>query len=300
MKAPNNIAEDLVNKATYNYILSGSKVVNNPVSTNDMHPLWITGMFRAGTSIVTRIIQHMGIDLGPEDDLLKPKGFRAKLNPDGFFENYLLMDMSLHVFKKLNSWGDAPPDPEDVEQFDLSGTHYKDFVYDSVVLIHDDRISNKNKGRVLKNYYPGNLPNYFHDRFNHRFAVKNPHFCLLFPILDKLFQNGEYLVVFRNPDDLIRSAQQITPKANYELYLAYYSRILDHPKALFFDYDALIRNPQQSLEALARKLHIPCNLNDLIPLIRTSPEKKPEPRNIPEHVLTLYQNMLNKSINKPS
>ena len=66
------------------------------------------------------------------------------MNPDGFFENYLFMDWSLQVFMDLDSWGHVPPTLQSVKSYNKKIDQDK-FAYNSLVSIHDDRISNLEK-----------------------------------------------------------------------------------------------------------------------------------------------------------
>jgi hypothetical protein len=61
-------------------------------------PLCISGMHRSGTSMVARLLNVCGLDLGPERDLLPP----AFDNPAGFWENadFVRLDDAL-----LRTWG---------------------------------------------------------------------------------------------------------------------------------------------------------------------------------------------------
>lgn len=295
-KAPNNIIHHLFNKSTYSNIISKANIKPNNTNPNDISPLWITGMFRSGTSITTKILKGMGVDLGPDNDLLQAKGERAKLNPNGFFENYLFMDWSMIVFDRLKSWGDNPPSIDAAKNFDNTSIVYDQFVYDSIVNIHDDRISNKDKSRILKQYFAGNLTQYLKDNFKDIFAVKNPHFSILYPALDKIFPNGKYLVVFRNPIDTIQSAKKVSPNASLELYYKYYENIINHPNALFFNYDQLIASPEKSISQLANELNLTCSINQVAALIKKqTPSSKTE--TIPPHVLNLHEELVKKAIN---
>jgi len=294
-KAPNNIIHHLFNKSTYSKTIANANIKANNINPNDISPLWITGMFRSGTSITTQILKEMGINLGPENDLLQAKGERAKLNPNGFFENYLFMDWSMVVFDQLNAWGDNPPTTNSVKNFDNASIKYEQFVYDSIVNIHDDRISNKDKSRILKQYFAGNLAQYVKDNFQNKFAIKNPHFSVLYPALDQLFPKGKYLIVFRNPTDTIQSAKKITPNANFKLYHQYYAEILNHPNAIFFNYDKLIASPKESISQLAHHLNLTCNIEQLTALIKQNSISKTEA--IPQHVLNLHKELIKKAIN---
>jgi len=296
-RVPNNIFEHFYNKLTYNKTISNANIISNNVDAKNLTPIWITGLFRSGTSITARLINQMGVDLGPESDLLKARGIREPLNPNGFFENYLFMDWSLIVFDKLKAWGDKPPNLQKVKAFNNDSISYKDFVYNSIVNIHDDRISNKEKSEVLKKYFSGNLDQYLIDTFESKFAIKNPHFCILYPLLDKLFPIGKYLVVFRNPSDTIKSALQVSPKVNYELYQQYYTEIIHHPNAVFLDYDQLISKPEKSIEALSKKLNLSCNSKELSSIIKRK-DQTIAANNIPKEVESIYKQLKEKALNK--
>ncbi len=300
MKAPNSIFADMFNKLTYKSTVTNASLKPNKwVNKLDMEPIWICGMFRSGTSLTTQIVSELGIDIGPENDLLQPKGHRAKLNPNGFFENFLMMDFSSHTFNLLDAWGDNPPAIDAVKKLDIHNIDYKSFVYDSIVNFHDDRISNANKKRILKTYYPGNIEQYLKDNFNPRFAIKNPHFSLLYPLLNNICKRGEFLVVFRNPTDTINSAKQVTPNANEELYCSYYEGLMSLDNAFFFDFDELRNNPQKSIELLAKHLKIESinpEINKIVTQKTSTELLSPE---ISEKVKNLYLNLKLKAINRP-
>jgi hypothetical protein len=298
MKVKNNIIEDLINRLTYFYILLTKKEINITSANNDICPLWVSGMFRSGTTITTQILEKIGMDLGPTNHLLKAKGQRAKLNPNGFYENYLFMDWSLMVFNKLDSWGDNPPAIDSLKLFNNDSIKYKEFVYNSVVNIHDDRISNRNKASVLSKYFSGNFPQYLNDNFNGKIAIKNPHFSVLYTALDEIFPKGKYLIVFRNPTDAIRSAKQVTPNANYNLYVKYYSDIINHPNSLLFNYDELINDPEKSIISLSKTLNLNDNINEAIQLISVSKKLKSDNDIVPQEVNELYLRLKEKAINK--
>lgn len=300
MKSPNNIFEHVINLLTYGLTILGKKNETAIVEPNhEIQPIWITGMFRSGTSITTQIMNGLGYDLGPKEHLLQAKGKRGVLNPNGFFENYLMMDWSLHVFKKLNAWGDNPPSSNSVEEFIGYKYAFHDFAYDSLVNIHDDRISNWNKVSVLKKYSPLNLDSYFKTCFRNKFAIKNPHFLLLTPLLDFQFPNAKFIVVFRNPLDTVESAKKVTANASVNLYFEYYSRVVDKPNTLFFNYDNLIANPQKSIVNLAIELQCEENYDEVYKLVRTiknSPNLSLE--GLPENVKNVYSKMLERAVNR--
>lgn len=92
---------------------------SNSVSNKKVAPLIITGMFRSGTTITASLLQLLGFHAGPKDHLLGAIGPRKSLNPEGFLENYPFMDLSMYVFYLTNSYGDAPPEKDQLEKLNL-------------------------------------------------------------------------------------------------------------------------------------------------------------------------------------
>jgi hypothetical protein len=295
VKAPNTIPEHLYNKLTYSKTITGSKQAEMDLhQVSERSPLWITGMFRSGTSFTARLLESMGMDLGPSQDLLQAKGSRAALNPDGFHENFLFMEWSLMAFNQMGAWGDNPPTEQALKDYKNANIGYEDFVYNAIVNVHDDRISNKDKSRILKKYYGGNLAQYLAENFQKNALIKNPHFCLLHPVLDDIFPKGKYLVIFRNPEHTVSSAQQVTPNANMDLYHSYYTSILKHPRAQFLDLDQLIDNPTEGISILAKTHGLTGDFRHLAKLVKSTKWKGTG--KLPQNVLSLYEELKSKSI----
>ncbi len=68
-------------------------------------PLCVTGMHRSGTSMIVRLLNLCGLDLGPPRDLLPP----APDNPEGFWENRSFVRLNDAVLKHLGARWDLPP-----------------------------------------------------------------------------------------------------------------------------------------------------------------------------------------------
>jgi hypothetical protein len=65
----------------------------------------ITGMHRSGTSLVARIINLLGADIGPEDELMPPK----EDNPSGFWEHMPIARLNDDLLGALGGrWSDPP------------------------------------------------------------------------------------------------------------------------------------------------------------------------------------------------
>lgn len=268
-----------------------------------INPLLITGLFRSGTTITSRIIKDMGFSAGPDNHLLKAIGSRKGLNPEGFLENHFCMELSMYLFYKTESWGDSPPAKLRVESLELSEETDNEMVAFSLMKIHDDRISNMNK---LKTQLQGSAshPNlYFNSNFTEKSFVKNPHIAILFPYFKKLFPQSKVLVVFRNPFDAVNSAKKVSPLVNYELYNSYYEELCSEYKSgnkniVFFSYDNLIQNTESSLQALGSTINYkPSNLK-LSYLQNKEITGLTKLNEVPELTRELYNFMLSNCINK--
>ncbi len=65
----------------------------------------VTGMHRSGTSLIARLLNLLGVDLGNSDDLLGP----APDNPKGFWEHQEIKALNDRLLAKLGgSWEDPP------------------------------------------------------------------------------------------------------------------------------------------------------------------------------------------------
>ena len=301
----NNAIYQFVNWITYRIVLLLSSVDKSKtlVVNNELHPTWVTGLFRSGTSITTQLLETLGMDLGPKDHLLKAKGDRASWNPKGFFENYLFMDWSLSAFEELEAWGHVPPLIEKTMKYTINDLDYKQFVYQSIVEIHDDRISNLNKIKVLRRYSPKLFNEYLKKEFRAPFAIKNPHFSVLFPILIKYWPKGKFLVVYRNPDASIESAQKIAPIIDYSLYVAYYKPLteMEEAEVIYFSYDSLMENPVYSIECITKSFGLDESRsiqarNLIIPSLNRHNKARDQSK-WPKELLELYNEMQKRAIN---
>ncbi len=291
----NRFCLDKLNKNRNLYTDSTTEISNEK-------PLFITGFFRSGTSVTAKLLNIMGMDLGPEKHLLKAKNKRAQLNPDGFFENYLFMETSLMLFTKLNSWGHLPPTESALNNFEFSATDKQTFAEFTLCGVHDDRISNKNKMAVLKNYDLFSLNTYLQKEFKFPYAIKNPHFSVMTEFLLKKWPQATLLVCFREPMAAIASAAKITSMLNQEIYLKYYEQLVKLPdnKVAFFSFDHLLKNPQKSLNALCNNFNLATQKIKIAEsIIKPALHRYKNAGEITnEKVKEIYHLMINKAINK--
>jgi hypothetical protein len=70
-----------------------------------MASVCIAGMHRSGTSMVARVLNLCGLDLGPEHSIVAP----AADNPDGFWEHRKLQEINEAILEELGGAWDRPP-----------------------------------------------------------------------------------------------------------------------------------------------------------------------------------------------
>lgn len=70
-----------------------------------MEVICITGMHRSGTSVIARITNLLGIELGEEGDLIP----EAADNPRGYWENASISALNQWVLERMGGSWDAPP-----------------------------------------------------------------------------------------------------------------------------------------------------------------------------------------------
>lgn len=256
-------------------------------------PLRISGIFRSGTSITANILSKAGFDAGPVEHLLTA----TDINPDGYFENYFFMDFSRYLFEITNSYGDNPPAEEIVDKIELKKLRDDDFRKFTLLKIHDDRVKNLNKMRVLRKASIHHMQAYLSHCFGERPLIKNPHFSVLEPFFEKVFPGSMRVVVFRNPSDWKRSAQVVSDKSNEALYDKYYKHYLDSKdeKTVFFNFDQLLNAPTASIEKLLAALQVKnANAEELSRLVR----KKDKPISDEALQTQSYSELLKRAVNR--
>lgn len=279
------------------FIGKKEKPRQNPVS-----PLLVTGLFRSGTTITTQLLSEMGFSLGPKEDLLLGRGWRKDQNPEGFLENYLIMELSMYLFHKTNSWGDAPPTKEIMEEIYLTDRDRHPIAKFSMVDLLDDRISNFNKLRILSIHnvlYPSN---YISEYFDKKPIIKNPHFAVQMPYFRKVFKDPLFLFVFKKPSSAIRSARTVSKQVDYETYYRYYEEAcMEHRNSnkniIFFSHENLCESPQDSIRKLAEVFSAEkADLTALTKLV-TKDKTTEDTMEAPDKVNLLYLYMRKHCIN---
>jgi hypothetical protein len=299
---PNKWYHRLYNDYCLRKVLANRELFTDTNEVSKEKPLFVTGFFRSGTSLTTRLLHVLGMDLGPDNHLLLAKNERAILNPEGFYENYIFMETSLMAFSKLNSWGHIPPDAETAARLDFDQKDREQFAEYTLCGVHDDRISNKNKIDALRNFDVLSLNTYLEKRFKYPYAIKNPHFSIFSTFLLRKWPEAKFLVCFREPSSAIASAAAITDLLDEKVYLRYYSELVKLPaeKIIFFSHAKLMESPENSIRSLAEVLNLDKNkISEAVSVIKPNLHRHKEnkaPKD--EKVKEIYEWMLSKAINK--
>ncbi len=178
------------------------------------------------------------------------------MNPDGFLENYLFMELSLYLFLLTNSWGDAPPSDNAIAEVTLNESDRHKLAKFSILKIHDDRISNWNKIKALLKNNIVDPEAYTSNYFPERSFIKNPHFAVQLPYFKKVFPSADLLFVFKPPAEAIQGAKLLSPIADHRLYASYYTAACNEHKngnrhIAFFSHQNLCKYPEESILKLA-------------------------------------------------
>lgn len=265
-----------------------------------MSPVLIAGLFRSGTSITASIIKSFDFSNGPDAHILKSNTGDKK----EYLENYFFMDLSMYLFFKTYSWGDDPPLKSDVEKIDLKNENKHDLARFSLLKIHDSRISNYNKVKVLLKNDMTHPEFYAGKYFSSRSFIKNPHFSVLLPYFKILFPESKIIFVFKDPAKAVESAKKVSSRADYNLYFKYYNEAVEehknnNSKIIFLSYDYLITNPELSIQKLADEVGVKnCDAKKIIHKIDRKINETKNWDDAPEKIKQLYNYMLKSSINK--
>ncbi len=192
------------------------------INTNS--PVYIAGMHRSGTSMVTRLLNSCGLYLGTEEELLKP----APDNPEGFWENIYFMKLNDRILEKLGgSWDLLPQEKRDWEQEKEFGPL-------------------KAEACVLIDKYA-----------KHKlWGWKDPRNSLTLPFWKSICSEMKIIICLRNPIEVAMSLQKrggTTDIFAYNLWYIYNKRLLsctNPTERLITHYDSYFINPENELKRI--------------------------------------------------
>lgn len=196
----------------------------------------VLGMHRSGTSILTRLLNILGVYLGPEERLLQPLAD----NPRGFWEHQLLQELNEEILTKAGgSWHDPPTLSSDWER----RANLENFVMRAERVIHDDFTRAKIWG------------------------WKDPRTCLTLQFWQRLLPSMRYVICLRNPMDVARSLERrdgFSVEKGIYLWLTYLKAVLDHTahqRRILVFHEELMEKWQFELQRLSEFLGMPERAN---------------------------------------
>jgi len=192
-------------------------------------------MHRSGTSVVSKALQMLGVELGPDEDLLPP----AADNPKGFWENRSINTINDKVLRTLGGdWANPPdmlPGWERDERFDLL---------------------RQEATAVLAKLFGGA-----------EFAGwKDPRTSLTLPFWRSVTPIESTVLVLRNPDEVARSLltrQGVDPDRAMLLWTRYVVAALrNDPDHLQVLHEAIYDDPDGMLRSIASHCELSAPTSD--------------------------------------
>jgi hypothetical protein len=186
-------------------------------------PICIAGMHRSGTSMIARLLNLCGLNLGPADRLLKP----APDNPEGFWESLPFIEINKKLLATLGgTWQSVPPLPPGwgrSEKFEA--------------LRHE-------AGRL-----PGDLS------LDEPWGWKDPRNSLTLPFWKSIWPDLRVVICVRNPLDVANSLlarDQLPIGQSLRLWFEYHRALLDAPsgRRIVTHYDSYFLDPVAEMQRL--------------------------------------------------
>jgi hypothetical protein len=191
----------------------------------------ILGMHRSGTSLVSRVLNVLGVYLGPEEHLMRP----STDNPTGHWESRPIKEINDEILSTLGgTWQEPPPLPPGWER-------------------SPELAASRQRAReVIEADFSG----------SDLWGFKDPRNSLTLPFWQRILDPMRYVICLRNPLDVAASAgarnradDTVPFEQGVELWLTYVRGALaataGHPRQLVF-YEDLMTDPEPVVRELAR------------------------------------------------
>jgi hypothetical protein len=192
----------------------------------------VLGMHRSGTSLLTRILNLIGLNLGPTEILTTEP---VAANPKGYWEHSELTLVSDAILKRHGgSWNNPPSLPRN---------------WEANAALDDLK---QRAQQIVKKQFAG-VP---------LWGWKDPRTCLTLPFWQRLLPHMRYIICLRNPVAVAHSLarrDRLSSEASSRLWLTYVSSALHYtegkPRLLVF-YEDLMCNGPSELPRLAAFLDV--------------------------------------------
>lgn len=197
------------------------KIAGDAESTPSSRPVAIVGMHRSGTSMVAKLLQRAGLNLGEEADLMPP----AEENPEGFYEHLQFVKLNDEVLNVAGAGWDCPP---------AAGFNWDDAALDSF----------RARARRLAIPLEDRLP----------WGWKDPRTSLTLPFWRSAFGPLRVVAVVRNPLEVVTSLHRrnaFSTALGLTLWQIYAERILEDTspdERLITHYDSYFLEPDREID----------------------------------------------------
>lgn len=205
--------------------------------------LVVLGMHRSGTSALTGLLVHLGVDLGGKLLETQPD------NEKGFFENKFVVQTNDAILEALgSSWDDPFALPDDWQNY-----------------FRDSRMAADIKQFLQTEFQPGGLS-----------ALKDPRLCRLLPYWLPQFASAGvqpyFAIVIRNPLEIAKSLHArngFSIEKSLSLWMQYMldaEEFTRHLNRGFMHFDAMLESPRESVEELFSAASLPLQEQVAAPL----------------------------------
>jgi hypothetical protein len=187
-------------------------------------------MHRSGTSLLTRILNLVGVDLGPVEGLTTEP---VAANPTGYWEHHQLTAISDAILKRYGGNWDRPP---------MLPPGWETSAAIDDLRQHAQQLIDDQFGDVQL------------------WGWKDPRTCLTLPFWQQLLPEMRYVICLRNPVDVARSLEHrdcLSAELSFKLWLTYVSTALRHSDGkarLVIFYEDLMDDAFRELRRLAEFL----------------------------------------------
>lgn len=186
----------------------------------------VLGMHRSGTSLLTKILNLVGLYLSPNHLSVQPLAD----NPKGHWEHLEIVSLNDAILERFGgTWDEPPLLPSD---------------WQNSSLIEDV----KQRAKIL-----------IEDQFSgvDLWGWKDPRTCLTLPFWQQLLPGMRYVIILRNPSDVARSLRSrngFSTEKSSQLWFRYVQSAFQHsegkPRLIVF-YEDLMKHPLRETQRLA-------------------------------------------------
>lgn len=201
---------------------------------NNRKVIVVLGMHRSGTSVVTRSLQVMGVDLG---DRLMPA--HKDVNPKGFWE-----DLDFYHL-----------DNEILEALDCDWCYLRPIRKKDLKILHEDGFYLRAKNLLYQKMEKYSV-----------FGIKEPRITKLLPFWKDVFESSgfdvRYIITLRNPMSVAKSLEKRDELCHEKSYLIWLEHVVNSltesagSKRTLVNYELLISNPRIEIEKIAAMLEL--------------------------------------------